>query len=190
MSYRLQDKTALITGSSSGLGRAIAHAYAAEGASVCCVDLYPNTRNPKNASTGKSDSIHNRLTDIIPTHESLISLHGGTHIFVAADITKAEDVETAVAACVKQFGRLDIMVNNAGISVESQHPRLLRVHETSEDDWDKTMAVNATGMFLGCKFAIQQMLKQELVEKWKGDRGWIVNVASVQAYVGYQGTRM
>ncbi|KAJ9662707.1 hypothetical protein H2201_005991 [Coniosporium apollinis] len=188
MPARLAGKTALITGSSSGLGRAIAHAYAAEGARVCCVDLYPTLRNAVNPSTGKADDFHNRRSDGVPTHESLVAAYGGDHFFVRADLTVAADVEAAVAACVERFGRLDIMVNNAGISVESTHVRPLRVHETSEGDYDRTMAINAKGVFLGCKYAIRQMLKQELVEGRGGDRGWIVNTASTQGLVAYYGT--
>lgn len=81
------------------------------------------------------------------------------------------------------------MVNNAGISVESTHPKVLRAHETSEDDYDRTMAINAKGVFLGCKYALAQMLRQDMRESVK-DRGWIVNTASVQGLVAYYGTRI
>ena len=80
------------------------------------------------------------------------------------------------------------MANNAGISVESTHSRAFRVHETTEEDWDKTLAINAKGVFLGCKYAIPQMLKQEPLQGEK-DRGWIINTASVQGLVAYYGTR-
>ena len=80
------------------------------------------------------------------------------------------------------------MVNNAGVSVESTHVRALKVHETSEEDYDQTMAINAKGIFLGCKYATRQMLAQESV-KQGGSRGWIVNTASVQGLVPYYGTR-
>ena len=80
------------------------------------------------------------------------------------------------------------MVNNAGISTESTHEKLLRVHETPEAEYDLTMAINTKGVFLGCKYATAQMLKQEMLEGQK-DRGWIVNTASIQALVGYSATR-
>ncbi|KAF2458538.1 hypothetical protein BDY21DRAFT_283787 [Lineolata rhizophorae] len=188
MTGRLAGKTAIVTGSSSGLGRAIATAYAREGARVCCVDLYPNLRNAINPETGKADDINNRVSTGVPTHEFLVQQFGGKHIYVRADVTVAADVEAAVATCVRELGRLDIMANNAGISVESTHVRVLRVHETSESDYDKTMAINAKSIFLGCKYAIQQMLKQEPLPNCNGDKGWIVNTASVQGYVGYLGT--
>ncbi|OCL05655.1 dehydrogenase with different specificitie [Glonium stellatum] len=188
MPGRLSGKTAIVTGSSSGLGRAIAHAYAQEGAQICCVDLYPTSRNAIDAVTGKADSFHNRTVTDTPTHEALREAYGGRYVFVRADLTKAEDVKHAVLSCAKEFGRLDIMVNNAGISVESTHVRPLRVHETAEDDYDKTMAINAKGVFLGCKYAISQMLQQEPLPASNGDRGWIINTASVQGMVGYFGT--
>lgn len=189
MPGRLTDKVALITGSSSGLGSAIAHAYAAEGAHICCVDLYPSPRNPVDPATGKADSFHNRVAGGTPTHEALRAAHGGRHVFVRADVTAAGDVEAAVAACVRAFGRLDVMVNNAGISVESAHVRPRRVHETDEDEYDRTMAVNAKGVFLGCKYAVRQMLRQQPLPGVGGDRGWIVNTASVQGFLAYFGTR-
>jgi NAD(P)-dependent dehydrogenase (short-subunit alcohol dehydrogenase family) len=94
-------------------------------------------------------------------------------------------MDFAIRACVQRYKRLDIMVNNAGVSVESTHVRPLRAHETSEEDFDKTMAINSKGMFLGCKYALKQMLEQEQVHR---SRGWIVNTASVQGLVPYYGT--
>ncbi|KAF2757763.1 NAD(P)-binding protein [Pseudovirgaria hyperparasitica] len=184
MAKRLQGKVAIVTGSSSGLGRAIATAFATEGAQVCCVDLYPGLRNAIDPETGKADSYHNRITTGIPTHESLpASSSGKPHIFVRADMTVAGDVEAAVVECVKVYGRLDFMCNNAGITVESTHTRVMRVHETSEDDYDRTMAINAKGVFLGCKYAVRQMLLQP-----RSDDYYIVNTASIQGLVGYLGT--
>ena len=183
---RLQDKVALITGSSSGLGRAICHAYAREGALICCADLYAEPRNPVDPATGKADSFHNR-TDGEPTHRELRRL-GYRASFVQVDMTKAEDAALAVRVCVEEYGRLDIMVNNAGISVESTHTRAMGIHETSEEDYDRTMAINAKGVFLGCKYAVKQMLLGQELRPGEKDRGWIVNTASVQGLVGYYGT--
>lgn len=180
---RLQDRIAIVTGSSSGLGAAICVAFAAQGAKLFCVDLYPAPRNKANPTTNKGDDLKNR-TQGQGTHEK-IRQSGGEATFHRADITKAREVELAIRACVQKYGRLDIICNNAGISVESTHPRPLRVHETSEDDYDKTMAVNCKGIFLGCKYALKQMLEQEKIYE---SRGWIINVASIMGLVTFECT--
>lgn len=180
---RLLNKVALVTGASSGLGRAICLAYAAEGAKLCCVDIYESPRNQTHPDTGKADHYSHRIDGEETTLQELHRLHGDSKAcYVKADVTKADDVRDAVLKCVETFGRLDIMANNAGISVESSHARPLGVHETSESDWDKTMDINAKGVFLGCKYAIIQMLKQDLLPG-RNDRGWIVNTASIQSLV-------
>ena len=180
---RLSGRIAIVTGSSSGLGAAICHSFAAEGASVFCVDLYPSPRNGLNPHTLRADDLHNRVNGQ-GTHEK-IRQSGGEATYHKADVTKARDMELAVRACVQRYGRVDIMVNNAGVSVESTHTRPLRVHETSEEDYDRTMAVNTKGMFLGCKYALKQMLEQD--KKFRS-RGWVINTASVQGLVPYYGT--
>ena len=189
MPGRLQDRIALVTGASSGLGREICLAFAAEGARLCCVDLYDLPRNRTNASTGKADDYNNRTQDESTTQQ-LERLHPSSQpLFIKADVTSGSDVSAAITQCASHFGRLDIIANNAGISVESTHPRPLGIHETSEADWDRTMAINAKGVFLGCKYAIAQMLTQDLLPSGNGkDRGWIVNTASVQGLVAYYNT--
>ena len=189
MSGRIQGRTALVTGGSGGLGRAICLKLASEGANVCCVDLYESPRNKTNSATGKADDFNNRVEGESTVAE-IRRLHGVEKAyFIKADVTKAEDVETAVATCVETFGRLDIACCNAGISVESTHPRPLGIHETSESDWDKTMNINSKGVFLCCKYAIAQMLRQNPLPGTK-DRGWIVNTSSIQGLVAYYNTRM
>lgn len=187
MGGRIGDRVALVTGGSSGLGRSICLKLASEGAKICCVDLYERPRNRTNASTGKADDFNNRI-DGEGTVAELQRLYGANRAgFVKADITSANEVEKSISQCVAIFGRLDIICCNAGISVESTHPEPHGIHDLSEDDWDKTMAVNAKGVFLCCKYAIRQMLKQDLLPGVK-DRGWIVNTASVQGLVAYYNT--
>lgn len=180
---RLTGRVAIVTGTSSGLGAAISEAFALEGASIFCIDLYPSPRNPINPTTGKADDFHNRIKGQ-GTHER-IRQNGGEAHFHKADVTKAREMEFAVRACVQRYKRVDILVNNAGISVESTHVRPLRAHETSEEDFDRTMAINTKGIFLSCKYVLKQMLEQDQVY---ASRGWIVNTASVQGLVPYYGT--
>ncbi|PWY69114.1 gluconate 5-dehydrogenase [Aspergillus heteromorphus CBS 117.55] len=163
---RLLDKVALITGSSSGIGRAIALRYAREGAKIACADITPTARS----------AVHNE-TDIT-THDAIIQ-QGGQAFFVQTDAGDEAQMENAVLQTVKQFGRLDIMVNNAGVSLESRTPA--RIHETSNELFDTTMRVNTRSVFLGSKYAITQMLKQE--PHSSGDRGWIVNLSSIMGIV-------
>lgn len=92
-SLRLQDKVAIVTGASSGLGRAIAIRYAQEGASVICADLSPTARSHEEAQ--------------ITTHDSIVK-DGGQAIFVQADVGDAAQMEHLVQAAVRQFGRLDM----------------------------------------------------------------------------------
>ncbi|CAG8069081.1 unnamed protein product [Penicillium salamii] len=165
MSPRLQDKVAIVTGSSSGLGRAIAVRYAKEGAKVVCADLTPTARSEEEA--------------VITTHE-LILRNGGSAIFVPTDVGNATQVENLVTAAVQAYGRLDILVNNAGISIEARTPAVL--HLTDESTWDTTMRVNVKSVFLGCKYALAQMLAQE--PHSSGDRGWIINISSIMGMIG------
>lgn len=185
---RLSNRTALVTGSSGSLGQAIALALAFEGANVCCVDLFASPRNQVNPNTGKADDYHNRAIEAKTTLSLLHDKYGADRaIFIQADVTSPQAWQEAIKACVQQFGRLDIICNNAGISVESTHEHPLPIHETSEEDWDRTLAINSKSVFLGCKYGIAQMLSQEFIPGVR-DRGCIVNTSSVQGLVAYYNT--
>ncbi|KAM0804897.1 hypothetical protein BDR22DRAFT_878570 [Usnea florida] len=127
---RLGDKVHFVTGSSSGIGRAIKIAYMCEGAKVVCADITHGQEGGEDRS-----------------------------IFIEADMSGREDVQALVKKAVQRFGRLDIIVKNL------------------ENDWDRTMAINARSVFLGSKYVIVQMSKQE--PHSSEDRGWIINRASV-----------
>ncbi|MCP5096443.1 MAG: glucose 1-dehydrogenase [Chloroflexi bacterium] len=126
---RLQNKVALITGSSSGIGRATALLFAQEGAKVIAVDI--------------DDEGGNETID-------MITKAGGTAIHVHADVSKAADCEAMVQAAETTYGKLDIMFNNAGISHAHDDDAI----NTSEDVWDLTFDINVKGVFLGCKYGI------------------------------------
>ncbi len=126
---RLQNKVALITGASSGIGRETALLFASEGAKVVCVDI--------NDAGGKET-----VTMIQEQH--------GEAIYVHADVSKAADCEQMVSAAEESFGKLNVLFNNAGIMHSSDDDAV----NTDEDVWDLTMRINAKGVFLGCKYGI------------------------------------
>lgn len=165
MTKKLTDRVAIVTGSSSGNGRAIAIALAEQGAIVLCSDLKPTA-----AEGGYEKDID------VPTHDVIVKA-GGTATYQKADASKASDVEALVATCVKSYGRVDIMVNNAGVFTG-----LGNIIDETEEKYDLTMSVNAKGVWLGCKYAITQMVKQEPLKT--GGRGRIINIASIGGLVG------
>jgi NAD(P)-dependent dehydrogenase (short-subunit alcohol dehydrogenase family) len=164
MGTRLQDKVAVVTGSSSGNGRAIALALAAEGAAIVCSDLRREARE------GGYEG------DILTPTDDVIRANGGKAEYIETDAADYAAVESLVDSAVSGFGRLDVMVNNAGIFTG-----LHTIVDETEDEYDRTMAVNGKSVWLGCKFAIRQMLTQEPVD---GSRGRIVNIASIGGLVG------
>ncbi len=152
---RLIDRVAIVTGAASGIGRAIACRFAAEGARVVVADV---TTTPIEGGA--------------PTHES-IAAAGGTALFVETDVSQWDRIDSLVGAAVDRFGRLDVMVNNAAIYTSKA------LLEEDEAGWDRVMAVNLKGVVLGCKRAVQQMLTQEPpVGSADEVRGRIVNISS------------
>ena len=169
MSGRLANKVAVITGASSGIGRAISLAFASHGATIVCSDLREEARTP--GPSGDPDSSQASTV-------SAIKEAGGTAIFIKCDTTKASEVETLVKTAIEKYGRLDIMVNNAGIAVESGSSHGPRpVWDYEESAFETTLSVNVKGVFHGIKYAAQVMKDQAPLPN--GDRGWIINLASV-----------
>lgn len=142
---KLEGKVALITGASSGMGRAMALLFAKEGAKVSVVDI--------NVAGGQ---------EVV----ELIKRNDGIAQFISADVTKASDVEQMIKATVNAYTRLDILVNNAGVPMS-----FTPIEEVDEKLWDKIIAVNMKGIFLGCKYAVPIMKKQ--------GGGVIINTTSI-----------
>jgi glucose 1-dehydrogenase len=156
MSSLLAGKVAVVTGGSSGIGRAIAVSFAAEGAAVCIADI-------------REDPVEGGE----PTAE-LISRTGATASFRKTDVGRWDEVDALIAATVERHGRLDVMVNNA---MTYSGTALL---QTEPAQWEEVMRVNLTGMFYGCKRAVQQMITQEPRAEV---RGRLINLGSQQGIV-------
>lgn len=150
---RLSGQSAVVTGASSGLGRAIARRFCAEGAHVVVADI---AQEPREGGA--------------PTVE-VIGAEGGSAEFFACDVSDFAAVEAAVAHAGARTGRLDVMVNNAMITRYPPKPLL----DTSLEQWREVLAVNLTGAFHGCRAAVAQMLRQEPVGEV---RGRIINLSS------------
>ncbi|ABH00372.1 MULTISPECIES: SDR family NAD(P)-dependent oxidoreductase [Rhodococcus] len=163
MGNRLQNKIAVVTGSSSGNGRAIALALAAEGATVVCSDVRREAREG-----GYEENAN------VPTDELIVAQ--GKSQYIDADAGNYASMDNLVTTAVNSFGRLDVMVNNAGIFTG-----LHTIVDETEEDYDRTMRINSKSVWLGSKFAIAQMLTQDPVD---GSRGWVVNIASIGGLVG------
>ena len=142
----LANRSVMVTGGASGLGKAIVERFLAEGALVLATD-----RDAEALSA-------------LPTRPHLQTL--------SCDVTDAPAVRAAVSHVVKLFGKLDVVVNNAGIG-----PARTPLHEANIDEWHRIIDVNLSGVFYGMKFGIEQMLGQD-------SRGTIVNIASTGGMVG------
>jgi NAD(P)-dependent dehydrogenase (short-subunit alcohol dehydrogenase family) len=153
----LDDKSAVVTGAGSGVGRASARRFAEEGARVVCADLDED-----------------RAKETV----RLIEQAGGAAVAVRADVSRDEDVAGVVSAAAEHFGRLDVMFNNVGIPT----PRLgASLEDHTLEDFQRLVAVNLGGAFLGCKHAVRRFKEQ-------GGGGVILNTGSVAGLVGWGGT--
>jgi NAD(P)-dependent dehydrogenase (short-subunit alcohol dehydrogenase family) len=148
---RLDGKVTIITGGGSGMGKTAAELFAAQGAKVVVADY--------SEASGEAVAASVRAA-------------GGQATFVKADVSSEDDARAMVQHAVATYGRVDALYNNAGIMPEADHS----VIDTDVATWDKVMAVNVRGVFLGCKYAIPQMLEQ--------GSGSIINIASFVAILG------
>ena len=148
---RLSGKVALITGAGSGIGRETAKLFAIEGARVVIADL----------DEAAGERTAREVRDA-----------GGSAFSVRADVSKVDDARGMVAAAEREFGRLDVLMNNAGISHIDDNGAV----DTEESVWDLTLRINLKGPFLGCKFGIPALRR--------AGGGSIINVASFVAVLG------
>jgi NAD(P)-dependent dehydrogenase (short-subunit alcohol dehydrogenase family) len=146
-----ENKVVLITGGSYGIGRATAVAFAQRGARVVIADWIEDT---------EGETLR------------LVTEAGSEAIFVTCDVSKSRDVKAMIDKTISTFGHLDFAFNNAGIE-----GLMAPVHQCTEENWDKTIAINLKGVWLCMKYEIEQMLKQ--------GKGAIVNCSSVAGLNGF-----
>lgn len=148
---RLQNKVAIITGAGSGIGQSIALVFVKEGAKVVVADW--------SEEGGKA------------TVEQIRKVNGEA-VFVKTDVSKTADIDKMTKTCLDKFGRIDILINNAGII------KFGALHETTEEDWDAVLNINLKSVFLGSKRVIPEMLKQ--------GQGKIINITSIAGLIGFE----
>ena len=147
---RLEDKVALISGGARGMGTETARLFVKEGAKVVIGDILEEEGRQVEAEVNGS---------------------GGEALFLKLDVAQEEDWSRAVEATVRRFGKLNVLVNNAGISSSRR-----ALEEVSREEWDRIMAVNSTGVFLGTRAAIRAMQA--------AGGGSIINISSQMGIVG------
>ncbi|WP_248930433.1 SDR family NAD(P)-dependent oxidoreductase [Paenibacillus hamazuiensis] len=146
---RLQGKVTLITGSGSGIGKSSALLFAKEGAAVIVNDL----------DEARGNETVKEIRDA-----------GGEAVFIQADVTDPESVQSMVNQAIAKFGRIDVLFNNAGISGVGA------IHEVEPDAWDRVINVNIRGVFLPCKYVLPHMMDRR--------EGSVINMSSCIAEIG------
>lgn len=152
---QLSGKVAVVTGAASGMGRAMAETFAAAGAKVVLADWN---------EAGGQEAVR------------AITNEGREAVFFQVDVSQVTQVRELVAFAVGRYGRLDVMVNNAGVALLGQDGP---VAEVSEETWEKVININLKGVYLGMKYALPQMVAQ--------GGGVIINTASIAGLVGFPG---
>ncbi len=152
---RLSGKVAFITGAGMGQGREAALLFAEHGARVIVADI--------NADAGKE------------TVETIKKAHGDVALFVQGDVGNEQDVRRMIETGVQKFHQLHILYNNAGVLWKDRDKS---VTDTTEENWDRVMAINLKGVFFTCKYGIPELIKS--------GGGSIINIGSVSALLGFE----
>ncbi|WP_028273989.1 SDR family NAD(P)-dependent oxidoreductase [Atopococcus tabaci] len=147
--FQLKDKVTVVTGAASGIGLATAVAFAEKGAKVVLSDY----------DSEKGEARTNELKE-----------KGHDVLFIKTDVSKEQEVKELIEKTVDQFGRIDVIVNNAGVGAQGD------MHETSDEEYKRVISINQDGVFYGSKYAVQQMLKT--------GGGVIINMSSILSLVG------
>lgn len=147
----LKDKIAIVTGANKGIGKATALRFAQEGAKVVVVN--------RNEQEGRA--VAQMITDA-----------GGEAIYIKADVSKEEDVKNYVNKTIEKYGRIDVFFNNAGIEGDAKPTA-----EYSVEEFDRVMSINCRGIFLGLKYVLTEMVKNQ--------SGSIINTSSIGGLVGH-----
>ncbi len=150
---RLEGKTAVITGAADGIGHAIAEAMTREGAHVFLGDI----------ADGAGEAF-----------AAALRAAGHRADYVHCDVSQEADIAGLIESAVKKTGHLDVLVNNAAIAIGG-----MPVHEMTDEQWHRLIAVNLTSVFRGCKYALPHMIAQK--------SGSIINMASAQGHIGLDG---
>ncbi|TDA69662.1 MAG: glucose 1-dehydrogenase [Clostridia bacterium] len=173
---KLDGKVAIITGAASGMGQAMALLFAREGATVVVADVnevggQETVRRIQEEARETSGQMERAAgAEARPTYGAT----DGRAEFVKVDVSQADQVKRLVDSTVNNYGKLNIMVNNAGVALLGKDGKIADV---AEDTWDRVIAINLKGVYLGMKYAIPPMLKQ--------GGGVIINTASIAGLVGF-----
>jgi len=151
---RLENDVAIVTGASSGIGRATAVLFAEKGAKIACLDLQRESRSMEET----------------PETDVLIHQNGGEAIYIETDVSNSQAVKRSVEKTIENFGQINILVNCAGIFMRNP------ITDVSDEEWEKVIGINLTGYFNTCRDVIPFMLEQ--------GEGRIVNISSIHGIRG------
>ncbi|MDQ2752923.1 MAG: glucose 1-dehydrogenase [Bacteroidota bacterium] len=163
MEKKLQNQIAIVTGSSSGIGEGIAKSLAEEGAIVV-------VNHSRDASTDEAEAV-----------KADIEKMGSQAIVIKADVSKEDEVQMMFAETIKQFGTVDILINNSGVQRDA------KFHEMTLEQWNEVISINLTGQFLCAREAVREFLRRGVDEKRSAAAGKIIHISSVHEVIPWAG---